>query len=131
MQRRFGLSVNSNLRCLRLELKPGPFRLRRENEGRSRITVLGLAVRKAWDDLPGEFPGLMVFDLGIHARMLEGVIGFPPASAKTAMTEVVRRFKGLCQNRFALLRDEPGDLWAPGFIEGPLREHFGPSSPAD
>lgn len=95
------------------------------------MTALGLAVRRAWRDLPREFPGLVAHDLQLHAKTLEGVIGFPPGSGKTVITEVVRRFKGLCQDKFALLRDEPGDLWAPGFVEGPLREHFGPSAPAD
>jgi hypothetical protein len=102
---------------IRLELKPGDFVLRHEKLGKSRMTALGLAVRKAWNELPKEFAGLAAGDLTLRPLSLEGVLHFNPKIEKSPLAEVVMRFKLLCQERFALLKEEPSDLWVPGFIE--------------
>jgi hypothetical protein len=104
---------------IRLELKPGPLVLQTITKGRPHPTLAGIAVRKAWDRLPQEFPEIILVNLKLHEKRLEGDFAFASVSKSPPLTEIVQSFKKFCQESFASLKVEPGEYWAPGYIQSP------------
>lgn len=112
----------------RLELKPGCGLLLSEKFGKPRPTVLGLATRKAWQDLSQSFEPWSTGALSLSPQSLEGQLFFTGksspetsgASPKPELVDVVQHFKRLCferashSKRSKVLCDE---LWLPGYME--------------
>jgi hypothetical protein len=109
-------------------LKPGCGLLISEKFGKPRPTVLGLAMRKAWQDLSQSFEGWSLGSLSLSAQSLEGQLFFAGKSAletsdssfRVELVEVVHGFKRLCLERASHLKRSKvlcDELWLPGFIE--------------
>jgi hypothetical protein len=100
-----------------LELKPGSLLLQTISHGRPHPTLAGLAVRKAWESLPQEFPEMVLVSLKLYELRLEGEFAFSSTTKSSPLNDIVLCFKRLCQENFERIKAGPGDYWAPGYIE--------------